>query len=472
MVRDDTARVLARRLGREQSESRLPSVAAGLVRDGKLTWFGGAGEVDGAPPTDETQYRCGSISKTFVAVEVMRLRDEGLVDLSDPITKHLPELGALRCDVAQLLSHTSGIRAETAGPWWERTPGIPFDSLVESSIRDADVLIRPGRRYHYSNVGFAILGELISRIRGRSWDDVVDDELLRPVGMLRTTTRPVRPYAPGYGVHPHADVVLGEPEHDAASMAPAGQLWTTTDDLSRWSSVLAGLRPEILSAEAAAEMREPLALNDMPGQAWASAHGLGLQLWNRAGARSYGHAGSMPGFLAILRIEEQGRDAVIILVNATSGLSPALESDLLAILAEHEPKDPPPWRPAPGGVAPEVREITGTWYWGTYDFILSVKGDGLLDLSPLGTGRPGTFRPAPDGTFVGLSDYYAYETLRTVRRADGTVSHLDIGSFVLTRSPYDAAADIPGGADEAGWTGSAAEPEHRHGLLGHTRRRE
>ncbi|HET9093024.1 MAG TPA: serine hydrolase domain-containing protein, partial [Acidimicrobiales bacterium] len=240
MVTDDTAGALGRRLALAQSSSRLPSLVAALAKDGAIAWFGAAGEIGGSAPNESTQYRCGSISKTFVAVAVMRLRDEGLLELNDPIGVHLPELSGFPASVAQLLSHTSGLRAETSGPWWERTPGRPFAELVTSSIRPEDVLSRPGRRFHYSNVGYAILGELVARLRGARWDEVVAHELLGPLEMARTTFRPVPPHASGHGVHPHADVWLPEPEHEAASMAPAGQIWTTVEDLATWSAVLAG----------------------------------------------------------------------------------------------------------------------------------------------------------------------------------------------------------------------------------------
>lgn len=471
MVREATARALAERLAAEQSESRLPAVAAALLRDGRCAWFGGAGEVDGSAPSDETQFRCGSITKTFVAVEVMRLRDEGRLDLDDPITAHLPELTALKATIAQLLSHTSGLRAETSGPWWERTKGGSFADLVASSIRPEDVVLPPGRRFHYSNVGFAVLGELVARLRGRPWDDVIDDDLLRPLGMLRTSTRPIKPFASGYGVHPHADVVLAEPEHDAGAMAPAGQLWSSPDDLIRWASLLSGHHSELLSPETAAEMRRPLAVNDEPGKPWTTAHGLGLQVFNEAGRRSYGHGGSMPGFLAMLRIDAETGDGVVVLSDATAGLRPTLEHDLLDTLQSLEPAPSPPWRPAPGGIDPALLEITGTWYWGTKGFVLSLTRDGLLDVEALTLGREATFRPTAEDRLLGLSGYYEGETLRVVRHANGAISHLDIGSFVLTRTPYDQAAEIPGGVDAAGWVGSEPETSHRHGLRGHSRRR-
>jgi CubicO group peptidase (beta-lactamase class C family) len=461
-VRADTGRALEHRLAVEQSERRLPSLVAGLVRRGELIWCAGAGAV--AQPA-ATQYRCGSITKTFVAVEVMRLRDEGMLDLADLIGDHLPAVTQPRASVAQLLAHTSGLRAETAGPWWERTPGIGFDALVAGSMRPEDVLVRPGRRFHYSNVGYAVLGELVSRIRGRRWDDVVGAELLRPLEMERTSTRPVAPFAEGYGVHPHAPLVLAEPEHDAVSMAPAGQLWSTAEDLARWARVLAGYEPQLLAAETLEEMLEPAALADPPGQPWTTAHGLGIQLFNVNGERSWGHWGSMPGHVGALIVDASTRDAVVVLSNATSGLSGELPGDLLRILREHEPPAPSAARarqPA-DALAEGVLELAGAWYWGTAAFVLSVTAGGHLELRALDRGRESSFRPTGPDSYVGLSGYYHGETLRIVRRRDGSVSHLDIGSFVFSRRPYDPAADIPGGVDAAGWQESPLLLEGEHG---------
>ncbi len=90
----------------------------------------------------------------------------------------------------------------------------------------------------------------------------------------------------------------------------------------------------------------------------------------------------------------------------------------------------------------------GQWYWGTYAFGLRLSADGLLALEPLsGKGRRSRFRPDGDGGWVGLEGYYAGEVLKPVRRTDGTVSHLDLGSFVFTRQPYEEGARCP-----AAWT--------------------
>jgi CubicO group peptidase (beta-lactamase class C family) len=253
---------LAARLAAEQSERRLPSLVAGVVRDGALVWSGGRGRVNGATPTDSTQYRCGSITKTFVAVCVLRLRDEGLLALTDPLERHLPGTGVGEVTVAQLLSHAAGLRAETAGPWWERTPGGDFAFIAAGTLTGGR-RFDAGRRFHYSNVGFAVLGELVAQLRGAHWAEVVRRDLLAPLGMERTTTRPVAPHALGLAVHPWANVVLAEPEHDAGAMAPAGQLWTTVADLARWSAFLAGDGAGIVDPDSLAEMREPRALIDV-----------------------------------------------------------------------------------------------------------------------------------------------------------------------------------------------------------------
>ncbi|MER2093241.1 MAG: serine hydrolase domain-containing protein, partial [Saccharopolyspora rectivirgula] len=181
-----TQRALLRRLAIEQSNNRVPSLIAGLVRDGNIIWVDSRGQVSGEPSTPDTQYRVGSITKSFVAVLVMRLRDEGKLDLADPLDKHLPGTAIGNRSIGELLSHSSGLTAEPAGEWWERTPGVAAETLLSRIDREA---VRPNPRhvFHYSNVGFGVLGELVARLRGRPWDEVLQQEILDPLGMRRTT---------------------------------------------------------------------------------------------------------------------------------------------------------------------------------------------------------------------------------------------------------------------------------------------
>jgi CubicO group peptidase (beta-lactamase class C family) len=445
MVGSRTAERLHARLSREQFERRLPSVVAGLVRDGELIWSGGRGRVDGRTPDAGVQYRCGSITKTFIAVSVMRLRDEGTLRLRDTVDRFLPDTGIGELTVAQLLSHSAGLRAETGEAWWERTPGGDFAQLTRTTLRGG-TRFDAGRRFHYTNVGFGVLGEIVATIRGARWDAVVADELLAPLQMTRTSTRPRSPAAPGLAVHPWADLVLPEPEHDAGAMAPAGQLWTTISDLARWTAFLSGHGPDLLSADTLAEMREPRVVNDVRDEGWDGGYGLGLQVGNDGGKRWYGHGGSMPGFLASLQFDADG-DGAIVLCNATRGLGD-VGDDLLKILADEEPRVPGEWIPRP---TPEsVLELLGAWYWGPSPYILVAHGD-ELELTAIGRGRESRFRLTGVETWVGLDGYHTGEPLRVVRRPDGSVSHLDLGSFVFTRTPYDPGADVPGGVDRGGW---------------------
>ncbi|KUJ65644.1 hypothetical protein ACZ90_45655 [Streptomyces albus subsp. albus] len=104
----------------------------------------------------------------------------------------------------------------------------------------------------------------------------------------------------------------------------------------------------------------------------------------------------------------------------------------------------------------ELLALTGVWHWGTHPVTLRLTGDRGLQLTPLGgQGRGAAFTYGPDGTWTGQNDYYAGETLRVVRRDDGTVDHLDLGSFVFTREPYEAGTAVPGGVDAEGWRGLA-----------------
>ncbi len=457
-------RLLAARTAEEQANHRLPSLAAGLARRGALVWSGGRGRIDGANgpvPDADVQYRAGSITKTFVAVAVLRLRDEGKLDLSDPVGQYLDAADVSHLTVGQLLSQTSGIRAETSGPWWERTPGSSYEALTEGSLGPDARRLRPGRQFHYSNVGYALLGQVVTKVHGRPWHDVVTDDLLTPLGMTRTTTRPQMPHATGFAVHPHADLLLPEPEHDAMAMAPAGQLWTTVADLARWGGFLAGQGPgDLLSAASLAEMREPNGIDDTPGQSWAQGYGLGLQLWNEGGRRSHGHTGSMPGFVGILKIDTASGDAAVALCNSTAGFGVSgFASDLLRVLAESDPQVRPEWTAT--AVADDVLGLVGTWYWGPSAFLVSMVGatdGGELEFR---VGRSGDrafrFRRHGDGQWIGLDGYFAGEVLRPVPGADGRIAALDLASHTYTRTPYDPAAPVPGGADATwGPTGRSA----------------
>ncbi|MGW4511234.1 serine hydrolase domain-containing protein [Streptomyces sp. NPDC004393] len=448
-----TRRALLHRIAVAQAEGRAPSLVAAVVRDGRAVWHGSRTSVDGHAPDENVQYRIGSITKTFTAVLVMRLRDEGVLDLGDPLEKHLPGTGAGEATIAELLAHTGGLAAEAPGPWWERTPGSLRPALTDV-LGEQPLLHTAGRRFHYSNPGYTLLGALVEELRGAPWEEVLRREVLEPLGLHRTSAHPQAPHAGGWAVHPWADVMLPEPAEDLGRMAPAGQLWSTTGDLGRFAAFLVQGDDRVLSAESLREMRTPAAPPEAADVAAGYAYCLGLEI-RRSGERLLvGHTGSLPGFLAFLTFSVEDDVAAVVLANCTSGpLLSALGADLVRIVAEAEPRIPEPWRPLKD-IDPSVLELAGQWYWGTQAFALRLTADGFLSLGPLvGGGRRSRFRANGDGAWTGLEGYYAGEQLRAVRRPDGSLSHLDLGSFVFMRQPYDEGAPVPGGVDPEGWRG-------------------
>ncbi|MEV5882274.1 serine hydrolase domain-containing protein [Streptomyces sp. NPDC052020] len=448
-----TRRALLHRIAVAQAEGRAPSLVAAVVRGGRTVWHGARTSVDGHGPDENTQYRIGSITKTFTAVLVLRLRDEGLLDLGDPLEKHLPATGAGEATIAELLAHTGGLAAESPAPWWERTPGSLRPGLADV-LGEQPFRHPAGRRFHYSNPGYTLLGALVEKVRGASWEEVLRAEVLEPLGLERTSAQPQAPHAGGWAVHPWADVLLPEPTEDLGRMAPAGQLWSTTGDLARFASFLTHGDDRVLTAQTVREMRMPAAPAEAADVVDGLTYGLGLQIQSWDGRLLVGHSGSLPGFLANLTVSVEDDVAAVVLANCTSGPPLFLVgADLVRIVAEAEPRIPEPWRPM-SDVDVSVLDLAGPWYWGTHAFALRLSADGAVALEPLsGGGRRSRFRANSDGTWTGLEGYYAGETLRAVRRPDGRVSHLDLGSFVFTRRPYDETAPVPGGVDPAGWRG-------------------
>ena len=444
MLLPETERALVHRVATGQRDGRAPSIAAGVVRDGQRLWS------HAIETTTDTQFRIGSLTKTFIAVLVMRLRDEGLLRLEDPIEKHVADAPVRGVTIGQLLSHTAGLASEAPGPWWERTPGELRPELADI-VGDGPLKHPPTRRFHYSNPGYGLLGAVVEELRGQPWADVLQREILDPLEMIRTSFLPREPHARGLAVHPWADVVMPEVVQEVGRMAPAGQLWSTVEDLCRFASLLGSGADGVISSDTVAEMREPRSAPETEN--WEGSYGLGTQLLRTPLRMLAGHTGSMPGFLCSLWVSVDDDVGAVALANTTTGLAiGSLTADLIGIVAEREPRIRAPWRPL-DEVDESLLELVGPWFWGPAGYALRLSTDGHFELTSLsGKGtRDARFRAVDDGTWIGLNGYFAGETLRPVRDEEGRVSHLDIGSFVFTRAPYDPDAPIPGGVDPDGW---------------------
>jgi CubicO group peptidase (beta-lactamase class C family) len=410
---------LQARLTALQHDGRLPSVVGGVLRDGALV------EVAGVDEDPATAYRIGSITKTLTAVLVVQLRDEGLLSLDDPLGRHLPGVGYADLTLADLLSHTGGMQSEPAGPWWERSRGGDLEALVAANDGSGAVA-PPGSYFHYSNLGYGLLGEVVARLRGASWWEVVQARLLDPLGMTRTTWGPVAPHAQGRSVGHLTGVLHDEPHTDTGAMAPAGQLWSTVGDLATWASVLAGRAPHVLA---------PASLAEMATQRLDEGYGLGLRLVDVDGRRLVGHTGSMPGFLASLFVDPVSGDGTIVLANGTTGLH--ADGVPQALLTGTAPPDPTPWVPTTS-VPTAVEPLLGLWFWGNTATEWRWQHD-RLEVRGLQGGRFAyAFELRADGTLVGVSGYHRGEALHVHEQ------HLECATFVYTRTPYDPRAPIPG----------------------------
>lgn len=419
-----------------QAAGRLPSVSAAVARGGTPVWQGCVSVLPDRAVTSASAYRIGSITKTLTAVLVLQLRDEGRLGLDDPIGRFVPETGYAEATVRDLLAHAAGLQSEPAGAWWERVDGGSIDELLAANDGSGRVAVA-GEYYHYSNLGFALLGEAVARLRGSSWWEVVQERLLVPLGMGATTYHPPADHAPGRSVDHFAHTLSAEPHADTGAMAPAGQLWSTVTDLLRWADFLATGHPDVLPAATLAEMADRAAP--------AEAYGLGLRVLTGEGRTLVGHTGSMPGFQASLFVDRATRDAVVALADATTGLG-AERAPARFLAATDGPASGAvrPWHPSPRPVPAAVADVLGIWFWGHTGFGIEWV-DGELQVRDLRTGcLEERFRPDGDG-FVGTDGYHRGEALHLRRRADGSVGHLECATFIWTRTPYDPQAPIPGG---------------------------
>jgi CubicO group peptidase (beta-lactamase class C family) len=367
-------------------------------------------------------------------VLVMQARDAGLLDLDDPLSAHLGDVGYGEVSLRDALAHSSGMQSEPRGPWWERTRGTDFAALVRANDGSGRVA-GAGEWFHYSNLGYGLLGEVVARRLGAPWRHLVTERLLQPLGMRATSYLPRPGAQPGWSVDHFTGIRTHEPLTDTGAMAPAGQLWSTLADLVTWGQVLGGARSDVLSAAALEEMQRPVTPD----------YGLGLMLGMHPGGRLVGHNGSMPGFLAALHVDPGSGIGAVVLTNATTGINPR---DVAVSLIEGDPdaddSRPAPWRPTVA-VPPEAYGVPGLWFWGNTAHDVRWHNEGL-ELRAMARGNVVTDRfEISEGGLVGTLGYHRGERLEVVRRPDGSVHHLECATFVYTRTPYDPEVDIPGG---------------------------
>jgi CubicO group peptidase (beta-lactamase class C family) len=402
-VSDELATALGLLLRRAQAE-RLPSVAAALARDGEIVWADAVGLADaerGERATPDHQYRIASITKTFTAVAIMQLRDEGLLDLDDRLSDHLP--GAAKGPtIRRMLSHLSGIQREPPGAVWEALAFPTGDDLL-TSLAEAEQVQPPHRRFHYSNLCYALLGHLVGALRGARFEEVVEERILGPLGLTRTSFAATGPACVPYVPDPYADVLHREPVmHETGGAAAAGGLWTTAHDLARWGAFLADPDAAVLAPATVEEMCEVQAMHDT--ERWTLAWGLGLMLLRRGDRILAGHAGAHLGFRASVLAGRAERVAAAVLTNSGTRLdADALAADLVERALELEPVRPEEWQPGEPPSA-EVAPVLGRWWTEGEEFVLAWR-KGRLEAR---------FADAPPGTEPAVFERLDADRWRTV----------------------------------------------------------
>ena len=177
------------------ADTHAPGLVYGVVRDGKLAHVHAIGVQDlksKVPVTDETVFRIASMTKSFTALAVLKLRDEGRLDLDAPVDSIVPEFKAVRVEgdsgsavrLRHLLTHTAGF--VTDDPWGDRQLDMSERAFSDHLRAGIPLARRPGEAFDYSNTGYAILGRAISNVSGRRYQDYITELLLRPLGMTST----------------------------------------------------------------------------------------------------------------------------------------------------------------------------------------------------------------------------------------------------------------------------------------------
>jgi CubicO group peptidase (beta-lactamase class C family) len=352
---------LERLVRKEQREKRLPSIAVSVMRDGELVWELAVGAADvesGREATPGTQYRLGSITKTFTAAAVMQLRDEGGLDLEDTLDKHVE--GAKHAPtIRRLLSHTSGLQRETHDDAWLRQRFADVDELLDTLDR-AEGVLPPGARFHYSNLAFALLGILVERVSGISYREYVETRVLKPLHLGQTSFDPQDGAATGYLVQPYVEGVWTEAPVTTGAWISAGQLWGTVRDLARWAAFLANPTDEaVLRRETVEEMRTLQSLDDHVH--WTGGYGLGLQLLRDGERILAGHGGSMPGFIAGVFFSPADKIGVSGLTNSSGARLVAFLEKLLSATVGTWPVPPKPWQ-VEDAPPDDVVPMLGIWF--------------------------------------------------------------------------------------------------------------
>jgi CubicO group peptidase (beta-lactamase class C family) len=361
-----------------------PGLAYGIVAGGSLAHSRGLGEgwLGGPAPDAGTVFRIASMTKSFTAAAVLALRDDGALALDDMAADYVPELRDLRpatadsprISIRHLLTMTAGF--PTDDPWGDRQQGTPLGEFAELLAGGVRFAWAPGTRFEYANIGYAILGLVITAASGAGYPDFVRDRLLRPLRMTSTgfeaaefdAARLARGYRRGAAGW---EELVPDP---AGAFAPMGGVFSSVADLARWVSGFAGAFPPGAGDAAGPHPLRRASRRDMqlpqvalppqqqpsfPAGSGPGSYGFGLFVEDDAEhGRIVQHSGGYPGFGSHMRWHLASGTGVIVLGNGTYAPAHPMASRMLDILlrsqsqSRTQPGSLPPGRRAVGGPVP------------------------------------------------------------------------------------------------------------------------
>jgi CubicO group peptidase (beta-lactamase class C family) len=415
---------LRRELIRFQRESTAPSATAALFRGDELLWAESVGLADiesGREATPDTQYAIASITKTFVARAILILRDEGALKLDDPLGSYMPEAEREGVTIRRALAHLSGVQREPPGDVWE-TMDFPDRERLLAQLAEAEQVLEPATSWHYSNLAYALLGEVIERASGTPATDFIQARILDPLGLERTTWGPGENAATGYFVERFADVAVPETAPDKKAIAAAGGLFSTVGDLARWGAFLLE-QDEMHTVQV---MASP--------ERWLLAWGLGLMLHRRGERLFAGHDGGAVGHSSFLTYSRAERVGTVLLTNTEN---PSMSFDPVSLTekaAEAMPAEQEPWQPGPP-LPPELEGVPGIWWGEGVDWWFEWRGGSLEARRPGPKVETRTlFERENDDVYRTVSGRERGELLRIVRDEDGRPVKLYWATYPFTRT--------------------------------------
>ncbi len=421
-----------------------------VARDQDVLFSKGYGSANlewNIPNSPTTKFRIGSITKQFTAAAVLLLEDQGKLKIEEPIKKYLPDSPAAWDDITifHVLTHTSGIPSITNLPEFRKLepfPLTPDENL--SYVRDKPLEFTPGERMNYSNSGYVLLGVLIEKVSGQTYQEYIQENIFSPLGMkdsgYDSNSDVIPQRASGYTPGPNG------PENSGfvhmSTPFSAGALYSTTEDLLRWESGLFG--GKLLSPASLEKMITPFKNG--------YALGLGVNMVN--GRKRISHGGGISGFNTFLAYFPETKITVAALGNL-NGNAPPMIAGKLAALAHGETVE----------IASERKEIAVSpdilnQYVGTYrltpnmDLMVTLEDEHLM-VQPTGQGILPVFASSETEFFLKVIE----ATIEFFKDDKGAVSHL-----ILIQGGNESAArridykKEPAPIDGT-WTGTATGPD-------------